>query len=685
MRKCVAVVCVVMLMAAGVHAGLFDPAIINPSFEDPELGAGAQSNDINDWFDAVGFTYTADDAGDTYPETLYGDNWAELGNNRWLYQQIGTYEENMDLGISFLAGQRSTKEFTSVYVTLLVGGDPALAADVNLQFDTENPLETQVGAVQIARSEAITPFATADMGISEQVVSFSTGTGYTVGAPLWIQINKSPDGGRALIDNVDVVFPLAPVLVGPTPNGYDRAPINADLEWSAPPVGIVDHYILNVRQGDPNFADAGTTVVDPATSPYEGLGTMPYATQYYWRVDVVNDSAETIIGKLWSFTTAPEVPQVDEQPEGVLVPGDGSADATFTLAGLNIVNYKWQKDGSPLSDVGNISGSSTAVLTVTGATLADEGLYSCVVDNNKGDADETTQALLMTERLVAHFAFDNDLTDSQGNLETGVVVDPNEADSLVPDVGYGTGLIGTGALELAANEGVEGYQPGFVAIPNSAGSANFFPLGITVSAWINTTVTGLGHAAVLDSRDDDASVNDVLLDHYNGGRGRFKTEGIGVINSPTDLPDMRDGQWHFITGSYDAVNGEQRLYIDGKFAISNNGTNDTTVFDTMATLRIGGQYLNAAGNIVRPFKGLIDDVKIYSYPLDAYTIANNYVEIMPEKAICVELAGLEVFDVTGPDGVSDCIIDMYDFAAFAAEWLNCNRVAGASSGLVNCK
>ena len=173
MRKCVAVVCVVMLMAAGVHAGLFDPAIINPSFEDPELGAGAQSNDINDWFDAVGFTYTADDAGDTYPETLYGDNWAELGNNRWLYQQIGTYEENMDLGISFLAGQRSTKEFTSVYVTLLVGGDPALAADVNLQFDTENPLETQVGAVQIARSEAITPFATADMGISEQVVSFS--------------------------------------------------------------------------------------------------------------------------------------------------------------------------------------------------------------------------------------------------------------------------------------------------------------------------------------------------------------------------------------------------------------------------------------------------------------------------------------------------------------------------------
>ncbi|MCK5001002.1 MAG: hypothetical protein KAS23_15775, partial [Anaerohalosphaera sp.] len=471
MTKYVTFICIILLMAAGVHAGLNTPSLLNPSFEADTLAAGAKQTAVSDWWNRTQYGGVIEETASGVPETPYGSNWGEMGNQNWFYQQIGTWEANMDIDISFLIGSISGKTFSGLYISLWAGGNPALAANSNSQTPT---LESAVVATQIAISDLVKP-ALAASDSAEITLSLSTGETGTVGEPLWLQI-RAAGAQRTLIDNVSVELPTTAVLVSPA-NNEPRAEIDSELKWNAPPIGVVDHYVLYHRQGDPNFSDAGTTVVDPATSPYTGLGTMPYATQYYWRVDVVNDSAETITGKVWNFTTAPEVPQIDEQPVGVLVPGDVTENATFTVTGLNIVNHKWQKDGSPLSDGGKISGSSTDTLTVAGVTQADEGLYSCVVDNNKGDSDETTQAVLMTERLVAHYAFDNDLTDSQGNLNTGVVIDPNALDANVPDVGYDTGIVGDGALSLGANLGVEGYQLGFVKIPGSEDALRFNHLG----------------------------------------------------------------------------------------------------------------------------------------------------------------------------------------------------------------
>ena len=664
---------VLFVMAACVQAGLNTPAVVNGSFEDAII----VGDDIAGWWDSAAYTYTTVEDGTVIPLTPYGVNWAELGNERWMYQQIGTYEENMDLDVTFLLGQKVDKAFQGVHVSLLVGGDPGLAADVNLKYYVENPLVTQVGAVEIANSGAIDPFAEAGMGTSEQTLSFNTGTGYTVGDPLWIQFNKVAGTGRILVDNVNVELPTTPTLVGPSPNGNPRVAIDADLEWAAPSVGVVDHYILRVRQGDPNFASAGTTVEDPATSPYD-MGIMPYDTQYYWRVDVVDDQAATITGKLWSFTTVPEIPQIDVQPEGILVVGDGSASAQFTVAGLNIVNYAWQKDGAPLVNGGNIAGADTGTLTVSAVTPADEGLYSCVVDNNKGDVDETEAALLMTERLVAHLEFEGDLTDTQGNLGTGVVVDPNEVDTNVPDVGFGTGIIGSGALDLAANDGVAGYASGMVELPDSLGKMRFAKLGISVSAWVKVTNGDYYLPAIVDARDDIISEDTFMMNRFYG-RGRWKNDGNLVTDSLVGTVDLNDGEWHLITGTYDGTTGEQKIYIDGLYDNVYVGLLAKTGFDDQSVVRIGGRYVTDAGLIDRAFKGLIDDVKIYSYPIDPVTIANFYFDGTGEST-CIDGEGLE-FDIAGGpvdpetgEPTGDCIINLADFAVFVADWLNCRLV-----------
>ncbi|MBI9018504.1 MAG: hypothetical protein JEZ07_14725 [Phycisphaerae bacterium] len=291
----------IVLFVGEINAGLNYPAVINSSFEDPVLAPEGKIDGVIDWFDSSAYTYTQDDGLAAIPETPYGDNWAEMGNERWVYQQIGTYQENMDIDISFLLGQRSDKPFQGVHVSLLVGGNPASAEDKDLKYYVENPLVTQVGAVEIANSGAINPFPTTASGTSEQALTVSTGTGYAIGAPLWIQFNKVSGTGRVLLDNVVVSLQsVLPTAIDPVPS------VNADM---IDPGGQLSWDVENVV--DPSFdINIGTTIACNEIVDGVSVGAnktyMPtslnYDETYYWRVDVT-DGGNEYIGSVWQFST----------------------------------------------------------------------------------------------------------------------------------------------------------------------------------------------------------------------------------------------------------------------------------------------------------------------------------------------------------------------------------------------
>ncbi len=217
MKKTVfAVVCGCFMLCA-VSQG----ALMNASFEDPDLDPGVKVNGVTDWWDSASlYTKTVDDGDENTPLTPYGDNWAQLGRGRWIYQQIGTFTENTTYEITFLLGQPSDKAIAGFYVELFAGGNPALAADVNSKRQAANfPLTTVVGAVQIATTGDIDPGLTG-MATQEMSVQLSTGdagTGYAVGDALWLMFSRPDTPGKADIDNVAVSVvpePATMILLG---------------------------------------------------------------------------------------------------------------------------------------------------------------------------------------------------------------------------------------------------------------------------------------------------------------------------------------------------------------------------------------------------------------------------------------------------------------------------------------
>ncbi|MGN6267216.1 MAG: hypothetical protein ACTHM5_16165 [Ginsengibacter sp.] len=67
---------------------------------------------------------------------------------------------------------------------------------------------------------------------------------------------------------------------------------------------------------------------------------------------------------------------------------EGSA-ATFTVSTTGTVNtYQWRRNGNSIFDGGNISGTNTATLTVTGLTPGDAGNYDVVVSGPAGQCSQ---------------------------------------------------------------------------------------------------------------------------------------------------------------------------------------------------------------------------------------------------------------------------------------------------------
>ncbi len=83
---------------------------------------------------------------------------------------------------------------------------------------------------------------------------------------------------------------------------------------------------------------------------------------------------------------APGAPAITNQPGHQTV--SFGANATFTVGVSNTAGatYQWQLYGTNISDGGNISGATTAALTISGVSAADVGHYRVRVTNSGGSA-----------------------------------------------------------------------------------------------------------------------------------------------------------------------------------------------------------------------------------------------------------------------------------------------------------
>lgn len=452
-------------------------------------------------------------------------------------------------------------------------------------------------------------------------------------------------------------------LISPD-DGVEFVDRYTDIEWSvAPTVDKVDLYLGT--QDDPNLTlDPLIFVPDIPAATTSYSPTLDFSETYYWKVVAYEPNTlpgatdyVTNASDVWSFTTTGPSPNIQSMtPYAQSVPADTGADPTIMVGGINLEDYEWYKDDVLLTNNAKYGGLGTATLTINDMTLADEGIYSCVVSNSLSEDTDVATAVVVTERLMSWWKLDGTLDDSVQEVISGVMefdgtVDPNTV--FTTD---NSGIDGGDSVVLD----IDDPNCPFIQIDGTEEFFNFYEDTFTVSAWIRTSyVNDSAWPAVISKQPVEGSGYVVALD----GESETLTEMHGT-RIYSDGPVVADGQWHMLTLTYDG--SVQRVYVDGQLQATSAATSADAYANT-APVVFGAWDLESPD---ADFEGNIDNVKIYSYAMTSIEVGEAFVGIHPDvDYVCnYELPEL-TYDFDG-----NCRVDLADFAEIAGSWLACNRI-----------
>lgn len=448
-----------------------------------------------------------------------------------------------------------------------------------------------------------------------------------------------------------------------------KDPVNA----SNPNPAIVDHYLYYkaydalTAPAEPNFTGVSPIIVSDLTDPieYPAAGTVNFAkdARVFWRVDEnigsVGDPCN-IEGDVWSFDVVKTVVAIADEPNDIRVFEMGTADMVITFTSDTTPSATWYKyvDGGPdtaLStggdvtvvvdyDGGTLEGSTT--LSIANIEAADDGDYYCVLNNATGIDIPSASAQLIVRRLVARYGFEGNANDAIGTN------DGTETAGIT----YGPGVVGANAIMFNRSDNVE--------LPAGAFPRGEAGKGIdqgTVTLWVKTTTTGA--EAIMGTFDDGGNAG---LWFGTGTSYIRPNGGGGAPRIDFSVDETNDDQWHLLAYTYDFTSNPvtMTVYIDGEYLTGHSRDNLVYTFndDWQYPIYLGGY--NNRGSMANGFAGAVDDLRIYNYALSQHEVLDIVNEVFPGTNVCV----LDFYDAR-LDLVEDCVIDLQDFAEFAAGWL----------------
>lgn len=418
------------------------------------------------------------------------------------------------------------------------------------------------------------------------------------------------------------------------------------LDWVGNPLLLAGSTFDVYLSTNKALVDANDVSVrkefDLAVSEYPA-GVLDKDATYYWSVVTTEpNGVDTILhpGKTWSFDTELSIPVIDAQPENIYAAiGDVvevTVGATDPLGGT--LSYQWYQGVSP--DTTSPIGTNSATLAgILGTDFAPGDVY-CRVSNAAGDSDSQS-AQIIEKAFIGYWELEGDPNDSSGNGLDGTVVGaPVQV----------TGKVGD-ALDFAPGE--------YVQLPVFERPDLF-----TVAAWIKTAELGEGEIfSWTHDTGEGATGGGALFRTVNGELEYGEWDGVTWNNVLTGGAGLADDQWHYAVITFDNTNVTNvKLYIDG-LPVKSGFVN--TNFKEAAQVSIGN--LGDRTPLTSSFFGALDDVQLLNYAMTSTEIANNYAAI--EGAICLTAI---TADISGPDDVPDCRVNLYDVAMLASQWLECN-------------
>lgn len=480
---------------------------------------------------------------------------------------------------------------------------------------------------------------------------------------------------------------------------------------------IVDQYVFFGKASDPNLYYQGKTG-DPVNNPDSTFGvTADYDTAYRWSVVEVMPGYEknltigvskisdmepnNIFGIAWTFNSMASVPAIttDITPTDIRVDAGGSASYTVLFFSATNPTVKWYKYVDGVNDVVLNTGGDITITTgpqdsgyattlqISHVKEADQGAYYCTIDNAAPDpAIASKQAVLFIKKLLAQYAFEQNLNDSSPNgAPAGDAIDLSLAD---PNQGEGSIQYLTGDDRVEGNyalkiDGIGQYIDfGALAYPRAS---DIVDSGVgagldegTIVCWVKgnkigtllsnyNQVSGTGFRLSLA---DNAGAVDTRM-NFRGETVDGAQMGGATLQGRPARPGwaMFDDAWHLVAATWN-TDDTLRVYVDGQEVISGAAGVATRYADWQRGVTLGAVRINPADRTILGdfYGGLIDNLRIYNYELDGNAFAAEYLSVTGiQPCINANFVGNAYnFDNTG---LSYCKIDMADFAVFAENWL----------------
>jgi len=409
--------------------------------------------------------------------------------------------------------------------------------------------------------------------------------------------------------------------------------------------GLTPVSIGSKRLGnDPNYNGGFNGLIDE-------ISIFPYAL-----------SAPQVLAHYGAAYGASLSPTITKEPTSLTNYATLPAKFSVGAYGTIPLNYVWKKGGSPLSDGGSISGSSTPTLTINPLVLTDAGNYSCTIANVNGTTNTFTVALTVLSAptappsipgLVLHLPFDNNLTDitGRGNNAVSIHTTTNIAgggSSNVVAATFDVGQLGqsfhfvtTAATNPAAGGtvGVDDFYATLGVRPDLQFGTN---TAFSVAFWIKTlpnfiggdlpfftdangSLGGLGFVFATAYGDGTANPNPTAAQRGGWATTVFDNAGNGA-RLYGDIGSINDGGpgFHHLAFVFDRT--QAFVYLDGTNAhstkIDGNGFVTSGTVDSGRTATIGQ---DPTGRYGENGEGWIDDLGVWRRALSPLEVASIYI------------------------------------------------------------
>ena len=499
----------------------------------------------------------------------------------------------------------------------------------------------------------------------------------------YIGINCRQGGTGFTIDDLKIDAIVNNRAQSPYPPVGDRNNIGQgtiSLEWDKGLGITVNEHLVYVTQGldangDPNMVGPdvianGVSVADEPDNSMQYEITVDFDQTIYWRVDEVTNSG-TIKGETWSFETKRTVPEILTQPVND-ADFEGQPASVFVEAlSITTPKFKWYRSVDNSSETWDDDTELTGLVdnmdtySIASLTTSDEGYYYCIITNEDAldlEATETyvvsNPAYITVKRMVLYWDMEDSVfADMSGNgndaIDESVKADPADPNitkpTLVADV---PGNVGSSSAEFIVEENGD-YDRLTASLDldldedDTTVEPQRFHEGYTLTFWAKPTTVPQANLTGLFNNEGGSDDFQISFSHLaEGGSVSYHNDTTWQIGPATT-------EWFQIAIVCDGTSTTAYYNLEGHNRVDMNNVANTL----FGVFRVGTNRSTAL-----PYNGLIDDVKIWNYPLEFEELADDYYAVTGNPS-CKELPAL---DISG-----NCIVDIEDLAIFAGSWLDC--------------